>query len=83
MDFVSQAMYFVFKTMDFANNIVQDGGLRRDQKFKQNEINNPLISIITVVLNSEKYLQECLDSLKNQKYKNYEHIVIDGGYTNV
>lgn len=38
----------------------------------------PLISIITCVFNSEKYLQECFDSLYKQKYKNYEHIVIDG-----
>ena len=37
------------------------------------------VSIITVVLNNEKYLQECFDSLHIQNYKNYEHIIIDGG----
>ena len=31
--------------------------------FKLNTQQNPLISIITVVLNNEKYFQECLDSL--------------------
>jgi glycosyltransferase involved in cell wall biosynthesis len=38
------------------------------------------ISIITVCLNSEKYIERCLKSVKNQKYpKNkIEHIVIDG-----
>jgi len=35
-------------------------------------------SIITVTKNSEKFLQENLDSLKNQNYKNFELIVIDG-----
>ena len=40
-----------------------------------------MISIITVVLNNEKYLQECIDSLNIQKYTNYEHIIIDGGST--
>ena len=36
------------------------------------------ISVITVTKNSEKYLEENLISLKNQTYKNFEHIVIDG-----
>ena len=40
--------------------------------------NKPLISVITCVLNSENFLQECFDSLHRQKYKNYEHIIIDG-----
>ena len=40
--------------------------------------NKPLISIITVTFNSEKYLKETLKSIFNQKYKNYELIIIDG-----
>ena len=35
-------------------------------------------SIITVCLNSEKYLNRCIESVKKQKYKNFEHIIIDG-----
>ena len=58
-----------------------DGGLRKKNFFKLNTQQNPLISIITVVLNNEKYFQECLDSLHCQNYQNYEHIVIDGGST--
>ena len=42
---------------------------------------NPLISIITAVKNGEKHLEECFESLQNQSYKNFEHIVIDGGST--
>jgi glycosyltransferase involved in cell wall biosynthesis len=42
---------------------------------------NPLISIITVVKNNEKYLEETILSIINQKYKNIEYIVIDGGST--
>ena len=38
----------------------------------------PLVSIITVTLNSEKYLEETLNSIKNQKNKDYEVIIIDG-----
>ena len=36
------------------------------------------VSIITVTLNSEKYLSDCIESVRRQSYKNIEHIVIDG-----
>ena len=39
------------------------------------------ISIITVTKNSEKYLNENIKSVLNQKYKNYEHIIVDGNST--
>lgn len=42
---------------------------------------NPLISIITVVFNGEKYLQQTIDSVRNQSYKNIEYIIVDGGST--
>lgn len=38
-------------------------------------------SIITVVKNGENYLYDCLNSLNNQNFKKYEHIIIDGGST--
>lgn len=39
------------------------------------------VSIVTVVFNGEKYLEECIRSVLNQDYKNIEYIVIDGGST--
>ena len=36
------------------------------------------ISIIIPVLNSDKYLKKCLNSIFNQEYKNFEVIVVDG-----
>lgn len=42
---------------------------------------NRLISIIVPVYNSEKYLNRCIDSLINQKYKNIEIILINDGST--
>ena len=39
------------------------------------------VTIITVTRNSALYLQECINSVKNQSYHNIEHIVIDGEST--
>lgn len=39
------------------------------------------ISIITATYNSQKNIQDCLQSVANQSHKNIEHIVIDGGST--
>ena len=43
--------------------------------------NKPMISIITVVFNGEKYLEQTIKSIINQTYKNFEYIIIDGGST--
>lgn len=42
---------------------------------------NPLISVIIPIYNSEDYLKECLISVKNQRYTNLEIILIDDGST--
>ena len=41
----------------------------------------PLVSIITVVYNGDKHLQQTIDSVYNQTYKNIEYIIIDGHST--
>ena len=40
---------------------------------------NPKISIITVVKNNKDGIEKNIQSIINQTYKNYEHIIIDGG----
>ena len=54
------------------------GGIRFKIILKKENL-YPYISIITVVCNGEKYLEETIKSVINQTYKNYEYIVIDGG----
>ncbi|MGZ8214435.1 MAG: glycosyltransferase family 2 protein [Methylosarcina sp.] len=39
----------------------------------------PLISIVVAVYNGREVLQQCVDSIASQTYKNKELIVIDGG----
>lgn len=39
---------------------------------------NPLVSIVTPTYNSERFLEDNLQSIINQSYDNIEHIVIDG-----
>ena len=38
---------------------------------------NELISIITPSYNSEKYLKECIESVLNQTYSNWEMLIVD------
>ncbi len=39
------------------------------------------VTIITVTLNSAKFLEDCINSVINQEYENIEHIIIDGQST--
>ena len=50
-----------FDDLDFIENCKLDGGLRKKGKFKFSENNNPLISIITPVLNNKMF--QCLENI--------------------
>lgn len=41
----------------------------------------PLVSIITIVYNGERHIEQAIQSVVNQTYSNIEYIIIDGGST--
>lgn len=51
---------------------------RKRDNTKRNKVD---FSIIVPVYNSEAYLTACLESIRNQKYKNFEVICVDDGST--
>jgi glycosyltransferase involved in cell wall biosynthesis len=67
-----------------------EGGLRTKGYFKHSygetsEVSEkftvPLVTIITVVFNGEKHLEQTIQSIISQTYDNVEYIIIDGGST--
>ena len=42
---------------------------------------NPLITIITITYNAQDHLQATMQSVNNQAFRNFEHLIIDGAST--
>ena len=57
------------------------GGLSLIGKHKRNIEGKPLVTIITIVKNGEKYIENAIKSVINQTYENIEYIIIDGRST--
>lgn len=65
----------IFPTFVFLNNnLTLKGTIRL-------EMRTPILSIITVNLNNNTGLKKTIESIKQQSYADYEHLIIDGGST--
>ncbi len=45
------------------------------------EMKNPLVSVVISCFNYGRYIEECVESVLNQSFKNFEIIIIDDGST--
>jgi glycosyltransferase involved in cell wall biosynthesis len=63
------------------NDEKKEGGLRIKGALKSSAPDFPIITIITVVLNGCRYVEQAILSVINQDYPQLEYIVIDGGST--
>lgn len=60
--------------------MVAEGGLKVKERINVNtNRETPLVSIVTVVLNGQKYIEKTIESVLSQTYNHTEYIIIDGG----
>lgn len=44
-------------------------------------LDQPLVSVLICAYNADKYIEECIDAILNQTYKNLEIVVVNDGST--
>lgn len=63
------------------------GGVCGEDKGLSNEVlsrkvsamisNEPLVTVVTIVYNGDKYLAECIESVLAQSYRNFEYVIVN------
>ena len=71
----------VYKSKPYSSCRIEGGRRLRGSLNLASKSGIPLVSIITVVYNGERYLEKTIQSAINQTYGNIEYIIIDAGST--
>ena len=81
--FAAWLYFFIYMLKSLKQSPKLESYVLHDRMQNKNSYNDsmPKVSIIIPVRNEEKYISKCLDSLLNQKYSNFEIIVINDSST--
>ncbi|MDR0604545.1 MAG: glycosyltransferase family 2 protein, partial [Bacteroidales bacterium] len=84
MDFdelITSPRLFAHKFDESKNDLILDKLEAHICKKQKKQTKNPDVSIVMVICNAEKYLQETINSIMQQTFINYEFIIVDNGST--
>ena len=77
----NNAVCGIYLVMEGRQDRKAEGGLRLKGHYKKPGPGKPLITVITVVLNRGKTIEQCLLSVLEQTYENIEYLIVDGAST--
>lgn len=63
---------------EFGQDIREEGGLRTKGQYKASLPGKPLVTVLTVCLNSEATIAQAIQSVFDQDYDNIEYLLVDG-----